>query len=270
MLRSVTNLHEVSDPLHVAEPDHPDRKLPFTGAFNFRDLGGYRGRAGQTVRWRTLYRADALHRLPDDELDQLAVMGVRTVLDLRTNPEVEKGRIQADHLGIVHLHLPFIPDIWERSDLPELPADAEADSVLGRLYIEMLAFGAPAIAQALRTLADPAQVPAVFHCTAGKDRTGVLAALVLALVGVDEDTILGDYALTAAAMRQVSERIRQENPELANVMGDQPSPYMATPPGAMRYFLDHVSQEHGSMVGYVRSIGVELEVVEALNANLLA
>jgi protein-tyrosine phosphatase len=134
----------------------------------------------------------------------------------------------------------------------------------------MLAFGAPAIADALRTLADAGQVPAVFHCTAGKDRTGVLAALVLALLGVDDETILGDYALTADAMALVSARIRQEHPEMLRTMGDQPSPYMAAPPGAMRYFLDHVRAEHGSMVGYVRSIGVELEVVEALNANLLA
>jgi protein-tyrosine phosphatase len=262
----------VSEAPHVGAPDHPDRKLPFTGAFNFRDLGGYRGRAGQTVRWRTLYRADALHRLPDDELDQLAVMGVRTVLDLRTNPEVEKGRIQADHLGIVHLHVPFLRDEWERDDLPELPAAdvAEADRVLGSLYVQMVEQGGRAIAQALRALADAAQVPAVFHCTAGKDRTGVLAAMVLSLLGVDDDSILADYALTAEAMEAVTARIRAENPELASRMGDQPSPYLAAPPGAMRLLLDHVHREHGSMAGYVRSIGVEPEVVEDLNANLLA
>jgi protein-tyrosine phosphatase len=268
MHRSVTpSLPTVSDPQHVATPDHPDRKLPFTGAFNFRDLGGYRGRAGQTVRWRTLYRADALHRLPDDELDQLAVMGVRSVLDLRTTSEVDHGRIRAEHLGIVHLHLPFIPDVWSRA---ELDPDADPDEVLGQLYVAMLSAGAPAIAEALCTLAEPGQVPAVFHCTAGKDRTGVLAALVLALLGVDEDTILGDYALTEAAMRQVSERLRREDAGPLTARADQPSPYMATAPGAMRNFLDHVRSEHGSMVGYVRSIGVDLEVVESLNANLLA
>jgi len=260
------SLPQVSDPHLVATPDHPDRRLPFTGAFNFRDVGGYRGRSGQTVRWRTLYRADALHRLPDDELDQLAVMGVRTVLDLRTGAEVGHGRIEAEHLGIVHLHLPFIPDVWERADLDP---DAEPDQVLGQLYIDMLSAGASSIAEALRTLADPAKVPAVFHCTAGKDRTGVLAALVLSLLGVDDDTIVGDYELTASAMRQVSERLRKDNPEMVTVMGDQPSAYLATPPGAMKVFLDHVRSEHASMVGYVRSIGVELEVVEALNANLL-
>ena len=161
MQRSITrSLLEVSDPHLVATPDHPDRRLPFTGAFNFRDVGGYRGRAGQTVRWRTLYRADALHRLPDDELDELAVMGIRTVLDLRTGAEVGHGRIEAEHLGIVHLHLPFIPDVWERADLDP---DAEPDQILGQLYIDMLSAGATVhrrgAADAGRSREGPRRVP---------------------------------------------------------------------------------------------------------------
>ena len=261
------SLHTVSDPHAVALPDHPDRRLGFQGAFNFRDLGGYRGRAGQTVRWRTLYRADALHRLPDDELDQLSLLGVRTVLDLRTQAEIDHGRIKAEHLGIAHLHLPVLGTTWKPA---ELDPDADAGEVLGSLYIQMLDVGAPALADSLRVLADPAQVPAVFHCAAGKDRTGVLAAVVLALLGVDEETIIGDYALTAAAMADLVERLKQDRPEALTAMNDQPSAYLATPPEAMRRFLDHVNTEHGSMVGYVRGIGVELEVVEALHTTLLA
>ncbi len=261
------SLHSVSDPHAVASPDHPDRKLGFQGAFNFRDLGGYRGRAGQTVRWRTLYRADALHRLPDDELDQLSLLGVRSVLDLRTEAELEHGRIKAEHLGITHLHLPVLGKTWAPT---KLDPDADAGEVLGSLYIQMLDVGAPALAGALQVLADPAQVPAVFHCAAGKDRTGVLAAVVLALLGVDEETIIGDYALTAAAMASLVERLKQDRPEALSAMNDQPPAYLATPPEAMRRFLDHVHAEHGSMVGYVRGIGVELEVVEALHTTLLA
>ena len=110
----------------------------------------------------------------------------------------------------------------------------------------------------------------MFHCAAGKDRTGVLAAVVLALLGVDEETIIGDYALTAAAMASLVERLKQDRPEALSAMNDQPPAYLATPPEAMRRFLDHVRAEHGSMVGYVRGIGVELEVVEALHTTLLA
>jgi len=261
------SLHMVSDPHAVASPEHPDRHLGFQGAFNFRDLGGYRGRAGQTVRWRTLYRADALHRLPDAELDELSLLGVRTVLDLRTQSEIDHGRIEAEHLGITHLHLPVLGSTWA----PEkLDPDADAGDVLGGLYIQMLEAGAPALADALRVLADPGQVPAVFHCAAGKDRTGVLAAIVLALLGVDEETIVGDYALTAAAMGGLVERLKQDRPEALSAMNDQPAAYLATPPEAMRMFLDHVRAEHGSMVGYVRSIGVGLEVVEELHTTLLA
>jgi protein-tyrosine phosphatase len=261
------SLHHVTDPHLVASPEHPDRRLAFEGAFNFRDLGGYRGRAGQTVRWRTLYRADALHRLPDEELDQLASMGVRSVLDLRTLAEVEHGCIRCDHLGITHLHLPVLGQTWEPK---QLDPDADAGEVLGTLYVEMLDVGAPALAESLRVLADRARVPAVFHCAAGKDRTGVLAAVVLALLGVDDEVIIGDYALTAVAMASLVERLERDRPEALTAMNDQPAAYLATPPAAMRRFLDHVRAEHGSMVGYVRAIGVELEVVEDLHATLLA
>ena len=263
---TATNLGQVSDPDDVASPEHPDRRVVLQGAFNFRDLGGYRGRAGQTVRWRTLYRADALHRLSDTELDELGALGVRTVLDLRTLAELDRGRIQAEHLGITHLHLPVLGERWKPA---ELDPDADAGEVLGSLYVAMLTVGAPALAGALRTLADPASVPAVFHCAAGKDRTGVLAAMVLSLLGVDEQVIVGDYALTATAMAKMVERLRQDRPDALDAMNDQPSAYMATPPAAMATFLDHVRHEHGSMVGYVRSIGVEPDVVEALHTNLL-
>jgi len=257
------SLHRVPDLDLVT---HPDRQLHFEGAFNFRDLGGYRGRAGQTVRWRTVYRADALHRLPDDELDQLAAMGVRSVLDLRTVSEVEQGCLRCDHLGIVLHHMPVLGEVWEPR---RLDADADAGDVLGSLYVDMLGVGAPALAGSLRVLADRRQVPAVFHCAGGKDRTGVLAAVLLALLGVDDDVIVADYALTAVTMTRLVARRRRDRPEALTAMEDQPPAYLATPPEAMRRVLDHVRREHGSMVGYVRSIGLELEVVEALHAALL-
>ena len=267
MNRTLTpSLHRMHDAPGVATPDHPDRHLVFQGAFNFRDLGGYRGRAGQTVRWRTLYRADALHRLDDDELDLLAGLGVRTVLDLRTTEEVEHGCIDATHLGIAHHHLPVLGEVWKPR---QLDPDADAGEVLGDLYVEMLDVGAPALAASLRLMADPVAIPSVFHCAAGKDRTGVLAAVVLGLLGVDDEVIVGDYALTARAMDSLVEKLRTTNPEAVTAMDEQPSAYMATPPEAMARFLAHVVAEHGSMVGYVRHIGVELEVVEALHANLL-
>jgi protein-tyrosine phosphatase len=246
--------------------DHPDRHIGFRGAFNFRDLGGYRGHGGKSVKWRTLFRADALHRLDEVELDELAGLGMRSVLDLRTATEVDHGRIEADHLGILHLHFPVLGQAWEPKDLDP---DADAGDVLGSLYIEMLTVGAPALANSLRTIASVESLPAVFHCAAGKDRTGVLAAMVLSLVGVDEQTIVGDYALTGIAMDSLVERLKKDSPESLTAMNDQPSAYLATPPEAMVMFLAHVNATYGSITGYVNHIGIESDVIDSLQANLL-
>lgn len=249
-----------------ATADHPDRQLHFRGTFNFRDLGGYRAIDGRTVRWRTVFRADALHRMDDDELSQLRDLGIRTVLDLRTRSELDEGRIEADHLGITHHHMPVLGLVWEPADLDP---EADAAQVLGDLYIDMLTVGAPALAAALTTLAEPARVPAVFHCAAGKDRTGVLAAILLSLLGVEESIIIADYHRTARSMDALMERLATERPETWTAMTSQPSPYMATPPEAMRNFLAHVRAEHGSVLGYVHSIGVDDMVIDALTHHLL-
>jgi protein-tyrosine phosphatase len=247
-------------------PDHPDRRVALAGAFNFRDLGGYLGIDGRPVRWRTLYRADALHRLDDDELDVLGRLGVRSVLDLRTAGEVAKGRIHADRLGIVHHHLPVLDETWAPA---ELPADADAGMVLGSLYIQMLDVGAPALGGALRLLAEAPSLPAVFHCAAGKDRTGVLAALVLGLLGVPDEVIVADYALTAAAMERLKERLAVDAPESLTAMNDQPSAYLAAPAEAMERFLRHVDEAFGSMEGYARTIGADADLVAELRGRLL-
>ena len=261
-----SSLHSVTDPLDDATADHPDRQIHFRGTFNFRDLGGYRARAGQTVRWRTLFRADALHRMDTEELRELRELDVRTVLDLRTQAELDEGRIEADHLGITHFHLPVLGLVWEPEDLDP---EADAGVVLGDLYIDMLTVGAPALAAALDTIASSDRLPAVFHCAAGKDRTGVLAAIVLSLLGVDESIIVADYHRTAKSMDALMERLATERPEALTAMTDQPSPYMKTPPEAMTGFLAHVRAEHGSVLGYVRNIGVSADTIEAINRNLL-
>lgn len=247
-------------------PEHPDRRLPFEGAFNFRDLGGYPTADGRTVRWRTLYRADAVHRLPDEELDVLAERGVRTIIDLRTADEVEKGHLHDEHRGLRHIHLDVLGSTWKPDDLPP---DADPGQVLGDLYVAMLTIGPDAFRDALRVLADADDLPAVFHCAAGKDRTGVLASMVLSLLGVADDVIIADYAISGDNMERLLERLVRDRPEALTAMNEQPSAYLAAPPAAMERLLAHVHSTYGSWNGYVRSIGVGDEVVDALRVNLL-
>lgn len=245
---------------------HPDRHLPFQGAFNFRDLGGYPTADGRTVRWRTLYRADAVHRLPDAELDVLAERGVRTIIDLRTASELEHGHLHDDARGLQHVHLDVLGTTWKPDELPD---DADAAQVLGDLYIAMLSLGADALRDALALLTEPVRLPAVFHCAAGKDRTGVLAAMVLSLLGVDDEVIVADYAISGTNMDQLVERLRRDRPEALTTMNEQPSAYLAAPPAAMERFLAHVHAEYGSVRGWVLADGMDASMIDGLRANLL-
>jgi len=245
---------------------HPDRHLSFEGAFNFRDLGGYTTTNGRMVKWRTLFRADAVHRLPDAELDQLAEIGLRTVIDLRTGSEVEEGHLHDPNRGITHVHLDVLGQVWKPLDLDE---DADARVVLSDLYVHMLDIGAPALSDAFRTLANADNLPAVFHCAAGKDRTGVLAAMVLSAIGVADHVIVADYAISGTNMAELVERLKRDRPEALTAMNDQPSAYLAAPPEAMGRLLAHVNAEYGSMTGYVNSIGIDADVIDALAESLL-
>jgi protein-tyrosine phosphatase len=241
-----------------------DRHVPLGAAFNVRDLGGYPTADGRQVRWRTLFRADGLHRLDADDLEVLAGHGLRTVIDLRTKDEIEKrGRFPVDGLEVDYRHLPLIQTLWAPDDLAV--ATSAHDFLIER-YLVMLEEGAPAIVAALGLLSQPATLPAVFHCAAGKDRTGVLAAVVLRVLGVEPDVVAADYALSAMAMERMRAWFEAEVPD---AMAKQPPEFMAAPAEAMLGFLDDLDRLHGSVVDYVRGIGVTDDVLAALRAQLL-
>lgn len=249
-------------------PVHPDRHVALESVFNFRDLGGYETADGRTVRWRVLYRADALHRLSEADLTAVGALGISTVLDLRTVGEIEhRGRFPYEAVPVDYRHVPLIPVIW---DPAEVPVEAPAEDFLAERYLEMLDVGRPAIAEALDVLTDPARYPAVFHCAAGKDRTGMLAAILLSALGVADDVIAADYGLSRPAMTRMVEWMRVSSPEGLEEVQNQPAAFLGAPPEAMRRVLEAVRLEHGSMEGYLSGIGVGPAVLRRLRENLLA
>jgi protein-tyrosine phosphatase len=259
----------VSTPLPHEHTDHPDRLVPLESAFNVRDLGGYPTVDGRVVRWRTLYRADALHRLTDDEVTLLGERGVRTALDLRSDAEVERGQLAAERLGLTLHHLPVLGGTWAIGDLD---LEGEPGEVLSSLYVGMLDVGAPAIRAALEVLAGDDALPALFHCSAGKDRTGVLAAIVLTLLGVHREVVVADYALTSRSMERMLAAMRERrsaSPDWTETLQEQPSAFVMAPAEAMERFLDRVADLHGDVDGYVASIGVDPEVLDRLRDRLL-
>ena len=239
-----------------------ERQLQFPTVFNFRDLGRYRGIGGRTVRWRTVFRADGVHRLSAADL---APLGVRTVVDLRTHGELdERGRFEGDQVAFHHL--PLIPHTWEQADL--LPTN-DAAAYLADRYLDMLDVGGDQLVSAMHLLADPAAVPLVFHCAAGKDRTGVVAAFTLGLLGVADDDIATDYALSGLATERVIDWLRTEYPDKLAEIDAQPTAFLESPIEAMRRFLAAVRDRWGSMEACAASLGIDAVLVQGLRTNLL-
>jgi protein tyrosine/serine phosphatase len=245
------------------------RIVEFSTVFNFRDLGGYPTTDGRAVRWGQLYRSDGLWRLSEDDVEGFAALGIRTVLDLRRPDELEvDGRVAAS-FGLDYHNVNFHADMWPDHELgpdemPRYLADRYAEMADGGLT------GANAVGTALRLLTRDAAAPLVFHCAAGKDRTGVLAALTLSMLGVADDHIADDYALSAESERRYHEWRRAVSGVEAVEAGHAPAWVLnPCPRQAMQLFLVELRERHGSIETYLARAGVTEADAEALRARLL-
>lgn len=169
------------------------RRIPFEGAKNFRDLGGYPVPGGKSTRWRLVYRSGRLHNFTEADLESFGRLGVRAIFDLRGDTERE---LEPDPVPSVHF--PVLDELASEEGVGIMRATTarEAEEAVARIYTGLLRRRARVYGQLLTSLADPANRPAVVHCTAGKDRTGIAAALLLGALGVDRPTLLYDYELT--------------------------------------------------------------------------
>jgi protein-tyrosine phosphatase len=184
-----------------------ERLLALVGAYNFRDLGGYPTADGRFTRWGRLFRSDALHELTAEDLQVLRQVGLASVIDLRTATELERtGRGPLGEEPIAYLHASVLQE--EGGESVATPAPPEGDQA--ERYMWYLNVGRDALTEALTTAADPVNQPVVFHCAAGKDRTGVLAALILDILGVDRSAIVEDYTITATRMELILKRLRRD------------------------------------------------------------
>jgi protein-tyrosine phosphatase len=192
--------------------DSSERFVSLDGCFNFRDLGGYPAADGRTVRRALLYRSDALHRLTARGAEAFRALTIVTVIDLRTPAELARHAWQPPPGWPGQLlHVPLrqaIPD-WTAYPSGQLDAPGFA----ARHYLETTERGHAAIRKVVETLADASRLPAVFHCAAGKDRTGIIAALTLALIGVPAEPIADDYALSDIATQRWEASIAAGSPD---------------------------------------------------------
>lgn len=238
------------------------RRLELAGSFNFRDLGGYETSDGKTLRWRKLFRADALHRLTPEDINQLRDIGLTTVIDLRSNGELETDGIGSlfDH-NVRHRHVPFHANPTPRSE-EEMRVD------LFTLYQRMLEQAQPCVQEVFLTLAETDNYPAVFHCAAGKDRTGMIGGLLLSALGVPESEIIADYALTETYMADRLEAMRN-SPEFKERYANIDPSWMRAEPTTMANTLAFIKTGHGSVQEFLASCDVTTDQIDAIRNNLL-
>ncbi|MEJ7839062.1 MAG: tyrosine-protein phosphatase [Thermomicrobiales bacterium] len=234
------------------------RHLELEGAANFRDLGGLETTDGRCIRHGRLFRSDALYRLTAADLETLDAFGINTVIDLRAKDEIRRnGTGPLSTTGIRHINFP-ITDI-------DSPTDAELTMV--EVYLGLMQAAAAGFRDLFQTLAKPDSLPAIVHCMAGKDRTGVAMALILATLGVPDDAIVLDYALSEANLVPLLQLGRGADVDMSTL--DIPSSWLEAKPESMQNLLRAISQRWGSVSGYLSGIGVPESTRNQLRTLLL-
>jgi protein-tyrosine phosphatase len=251
-----------------------ERCLPLQGAVNFRDLGGYATTAGKRVKWGRVFRSDHLSGLTDCDITFLQGMRIRSVCDFRTSAEAQRrpnrfpgdGPAEYFHLPIDHLR--FDPTtIFQKLKNGDTSWLTREFLIEG--YILNIEKSAPVWGEVFRRLADPGQLPLVFHCTGGKDRTGTCAALVLLSLGVSEKTVIEDHGLSNIYIRDVVNGIYAKF-ESAGVDPKKISPYFSAPRYCIEAMLAHLREKYGSAVDYLKSkAGVTEEMLKKIKGHLL-
>tara|TARA_R110002020_G_scaffold14693_6_gene52161 strand:- start:609 stop:1340 length:732 start_codon:yes stop_codon:yes gene_type:complete len=238
----------------------PQRRLSIKGTYNMRDLGGYAIAGGET-RWGRLLRADALHRIDAEGMQAMVACGIVTVIDLRNGDElIHQPNPFTGHPSVTYHNVALLDGL--------APALMREGDVLLDLYRLALTHRQPAIAQVLQIIADAPRGAVLFHCTAGKDRTGIIAALLLSLADVDPRLIVEDYALSEGDLAPIMAEITAG----AVARGADPVSFqrlLASAPATMTATLAFIGTEFGSVPAYIRHIGLDDATMARLRNRLL-
>ena len=241
-----------------------DRFFALEGAFNLRDLGGDRTVDGRTVRLGRLWRADGPERLTEGDRALLAALEIATVIDLRADGEFA-GSAWPTGVGGRMFHISVLRRDPQLEGVP-----VEDHAQLGVRYVDQLDRALPRFVEVLETMAQRIERPVLFHCSAGKDRTGIVAALVLELLGVPDDAIVADYARSHRPHEQRMARART-NPRPGDLDYDAfPDVYKGARPETMAAFLAELRRRHGDGPSLLASGGLRPAAVDRLRSELLS
>ena len=236
------------------------RHWPLEGTQNLRDVGGYATTDDSRTRWGVLLRSDSLHRLPLESQGRLIYFGVRTVIDLRTETEAATAPdVFARSDRVAYIHLPMLA--------PHIVHLHRADTLeeLNRLLVDRCQ---NQVALVVSLLAEENRTPALVHCSAGKDRTGLVIACLLDLVGVERSTIVEDYVQTRYYMQNLSQDLRSAAAQIGFDL-ERLDRMLECRADVMEQTLRYIDQQYGGTAEYVRSAGVDQETIDRLRSNLV-
>lgn len=237
--------------------------LALAGAENVRELGGYRTMDGKTIRTHRLLRGTAQDSFTDEDRAFLYDYGVRCIIDLRSNYEVKEKPSRMDgYKDVAYYNVPMLDEI--NSKTPEEMKKGMPSSML-EIYKGLILDEQAGFKRVLDLISDHPTGCILFNCTAGKDRTGLTAMLLLSIAGVDEETIVNDYA---ASERFLPEFKKMKKAEM-DAMGLQWSEsFFGTAPENMEQTLSLIKKEFGTVHDYLLQIGIKRAQIDKIRRSL--
>ncbi|MFT3994159.1 MAG: tyrosine-protein phosphatase [Dysgonomonas sp.] len=225
-----------------------ERHLPMTGGYNFRDLGGFKTTDGKYVKWGKVFRSDDLNKLTDADLKYLNSIPLISIIDFRSPSEIKLSPDKMPRSTRNNYAFSITPgNLSSIDDIKNMTTDQINNTM--KSINQMLVTDSSCIAQYrlyFDLLQDEAETPLMFHCSAGKDRTGMGAALFLYSLGVDEKTILNDYLSSNKYLGDKYKPILTQHPNL--------KPLLEVDESFLKAGIEQIKKDHGSIENYLTNI----------------
>ena len=239
-------------------------RLLMQNMHNVRDIGGFATTDGKMTAFGRFLRADAPVRLNSDEIRLLEEYQLGAVIDLRSPSEIKTAPYALNQLGgIEYINIPLLGNDLELGIAEVKPSKPGTESILADLYIHMLEHAKSELGQIFRLISRTPAKPILFHCTHGKDRTGLVAALLLLLAKVSESDIIANYQVSFTYLKPYFDQIRKSIP-------DRIWPFLNSDPENMEKTLLYLTEQYSSVDRYLESCDVGDFQRSAIIERLLA
>lgn len=220
---------------------HDERLINLEGAYNFRHAGGYKTQQGTFVKWGTIYRSGDLHELTQKDIERLELLKIKTIIDFRT--KTEKDFCPDAGISTVRNRIELPINVGSMLNMQFFSALNDGREIMKEVNRLLVRYSIDVFSAFFEACSDEKNLPLLFHCSAGKDRTGTAAALFLSAVGVDKETIISDFCLSAAYVFGKPD-LTTDNPVLA--------PIMTVTPDYLEAAFEVIDTEFGGMETYLK------------------